>query len=348
MSFRAILYFLFGLKGWTRNQRQCLHSHSDNWWFYPPRTRSSGKPVEKTLSQLLACQRSCNGCANEKCCTRAWKTKGHWGGEGITLLFQLSSATLWSPVTSWDHCAFFCWIDLLMSERLEVAWDSNRTCLLWLNLNRVKYWLFAVFFQMQLFSVSNQNSRIKSKRSRLRLVKNFVCGVNTLLQKARDLATNMRRACEHMDFENLVSLPDEISTASSSVVRQMRAFIQIQYSSYVDNNLNIVDELEYLEKKCNDIELAAGGLRKTLQRFVFLSPPKSLRKKHTCKVLNAGEYSSPLSERPENVTSPVCMRGRKHETGSARRLWSKESPVWRQIWWTSMNPSQSFGLISFL
>lgn len=181
--------------------------------------------------------------------------------------------------------------------------------------------------QMQLFSVSNQNSRIKSKRSRLRLVKNFVCGVNTLLQKARDLATNMRRACEHMDFENLVSLPDEISTASSSVVRQMRAFIQIQCSSYVDNNLNIVDELEYLEKKCSDIELAAGGLRKTLQRFLFLSPPKSLRKKHTCKVLNAGEYSSPLSERPENVTSPVCMRGRKHETGSARRLWSKESPV---------------------
>ena len=180
---------------------------------------------------------------------------------------------------------------------------------------------------MQLFSVSNQNSRTRSKRSRLRLVKNFVCGVNTLLQKARDLATNMRRACEHMDFENLVSLPDEISTASSSVVRQMRAFIQIQYSSYVDNNLNIVDELEYLEKKCNDIELAAGGLRKTLQRFLFLSPPKSLRKKHTCKVLNAGEYSSPLSERPENVTSPVCMRGRKHETGSARRLWSKESPV---------------------
>lgn len=187
--------------------------------------------------------------------------------------------------------------------------------------------------QMQLFSVSKQNSRIKSKRSRLLFVKNFVCGVNTLLQKARDLATNMRRACEHMDFENLVSLPDEISTASSSVVRQMRAFIQIQYSSYVDNNLNIVDELEYLEKKCNDIELAAGGLRKTVQRFLFLSPPKSLRKKHTCKVLNAGEtfshgeYSSPLSERPENVTSPVCMRGRKHETRSARRLWSKESPV---------------------
>jgi len=187
--------------------------------------------------------------------------------------------------------------------------------------------------QMQLFSVSKQNPRIKSKRSRLLFVKNFVCGVNTLLQKARDLATNMRRACEHMDFENLVSLPDEISTASSSVVRQMRAFIQIQYSSYVDNNLNIVDELEYLEKKCNDIELAAGGLRKTVQRFLFLSPPKSLRKKHTCKVLNAGEkfshgeYSSPLSERPENVTSPVCMRGRKHETRSARRLWSKESPV---------------------
>lgn len=186
---------------------------------------------------------------------------------------------------------------------------------------------------MQLFSVSNQNSRIKSKRSRLLFVKNFVCAVNTLLQKARDLASNMRRACEHVDFENLVSLPDEISTASSNVVRQMRAFIQIQHSSYADNNLNIVDELEYLEKKCNDIELAAGGLRKTVQRFLFLSPPKSLRKQHTCKVLNAGEkvlhgeYNSPLSERLENVTSPVCTRGRKHETRSARRLWSKESPV---------------------
>lgn len=198
---------------------------------------------------------------------------------------------------------------------------------------------------MQLFSVSNQNSRIKSKRSHLLFVKNFVCGVNTLLQKARDLASNKRRACEHMDFEILVSLPDEISTASSSVVRQMRAFIQTQYSSYVDNNRNLIDELEYLEKKCNDVELAAGGLRKTVQRFLFLSPSKSLRKKQTCKVLNAGdqfshgEHNSPLSERPGNVVSPVCARGRKHETRSARRLWSKESPVWRQIWWISINSS---------
>ncbi|KAM7447173.1 the TRAFAC class myosin-kinesin ATPase superfamily [Porites harrisoni] len=174
--------------------------------------------------------------------------------------------------------------------------------------------------QMQLISTSSENSRKKeSGRSRLNSVKNFVSSVNTLLQKTRDLASNVRQACEDMDLEKLVSLPEEISTSATNIVRQKSAFIEAEYSAAVGSNQNILDEMEYLEKKCNDVELAAGDLRRTLTRFLFLSPPKSLQKKHTCRVLGTGDELS------KNVTrTPLSARQEKR---SVRKLWSKESPI---------------------
>lgn len=164
-------------------------------------------------------------------------------------------------------------------------------------------------------------------------VKKFVISVNTFLRKVKDLASNMRTACEDMDIESLVSLPEEISSAALTIVRQKRAFIETQYSPSVGNNRNIVDEMEYLEKKCSDVELAAGDMRKTLQKFLFLSPPKSLQKKHTCKVLRTGdeywhgEDSCPLIGRSTEHRTPLSRLGKEREARSARRLWSKESPV---------------------
>ncbi|XP_068734565.1 kinesin-like protein KIF14 isoform X1 [Montipora capricornis] len=188
--------------------------------------------------------------------------------------------------------------------------------------------------QMQLISTSNENNRIKDKRrSRLMSVKKFVSSVNTFLGKVRDLASNMRTACEDMDIESLVSLPEEISSAALTIVRQKRAFIETQYSPSLGNNRNIVDEMEYLEKKCSDVELAAGDMRRTLQKFLFLSPPKSLQKKHTCKVLRTGdeywhgEDSCPLIGRSREHRTPLSRLGKEREARSARRLWSKESPV---------------------
>lgn len=173
---------------------------------------------------------------------------------------------------------------------------------------------------MQLISTSSENSRKKeSGRSRLNSVKNFVSSVNTLLQKTRDLASNVRQACEDMDLEKLVSLPEEISTSATNIVRQKSAFIEAGYSAAVGSNQNILDEMEYLEKKRNDVELAAGDLRRTLTRFLFLSPPKSLQKKHTCRVLGTGDELS------KNVTrTPLSARQEKR---SVRKLWSKESPI---------------------
>ena len=187
-------------------------------------------------------------------------------------------------------------------------------------------------------STANEGNRKKDTgRSRLISVKKFVCSVNTLLQRTRDLASSVRVACEDMDLDKLVSLPEEISASAANIVRQKRAFIETEYSSAVANNQDILGELEYLEKKCNDVELAAGDLRKTLTRFLFLSPPKSLQKKHACKVFRTGvEYShdedwSPLIGRSIEPRTPLSSRGRnlhnEKETKGVRKLWSKESPI---------------------
>ena len=195
-----------------------------------------------------------------------------------------------------------------------------------------------LFFQMQLISTSNENNRKKDRgRNRLISVKKFVSSVNTLLQRTRDLASNVRKACEDMNLEELVSLPEEISTSALNIARQKRAFIETEYSAAVGGNQNILDEMEYLEKKCNDVELAAGDLRKTLTRFLLLSPPKSLQKKHACKVFRTGdecsydENCSPLIGRTIEPRTPLSTRGRdllsKQERRSVRKLWSKESPI---------------------
>jgi len=192
--------------------------------------------------------------------------------------------------------------------------------------------------QMQLISTSNEDNRRKDTgRSRLISVKKFVGSVNTLLQRTRDLASNVRSACEDMDLEKLVSLPEEISASATNIVRQKRAFIETEYSAAVGSNQNILDEMEYLEKKCEDVELAAGDLRKILTRFLFLSPPKSLQKKHVCQVFRTGDESlrdescSPLVGRSFEPRTPLSTRGRdllkEQERRSIRKLWSKESPI---------------------
>ncbi|KAL9988342.1 hypothetical protein ACROYT_G002777 [Oculina patagonica] len=192
--------------------------------------------------------------------------------------------------------------------------------------------------QMQLISTSNENNRKKDTgRNRLISVKKFVSSVNTLLQRTRDLASNVRKACEDMDLEKLVSLPEEISTCAGNIVRQKRAFIDSEYSPAVGSNQDIMDEMEYLEKKCNDVELAAGDLKKTLTRFLFLSPPKSLQKRRNFRVLRTEEdYSdeenySPFVGRSNHARTPLASRSRdqlsEKESRSIRKLWSKESPI---------------------
>lgn len=191
---------------------------------------------------------------------------------------------------------------------------------------------------MQLISTSNENNRKKDTgRNRLISVKKFVSTVNTLLQRTRDLASNVRKACENMDLEKLVSLPEEISTSVANIVRQKRAFIDTEYSPAVRSNQDILDEMEYLEKKCDDVELAAGELKKTLTRFLFLSPPKSLQKRRNFKVFGTEEdYSdeenySPFIGRSNHARTPLASRSRdllsEKESSSIRKLWSKESPI---------------------
>lgn len=191
---------------------------------------------------------------------------------------------------------------------------------------------------MQLITTSSEDNRKKDTgRSRLISVKNFVSSVQTLLQRTRELASNIRIACEDMDFEKLVSLPEEILASASNIVRQKRAFIETEYAACVGSNQNILDEMEYLQKKCCDVESAAGDLKKTLTKFLFLSPPKSLQKKHACKVFrncrencNCSECLS-LTGRSTEPRTPLSTRSRnlasQQETRSIRKLWSKESPL---------------------
>ena len=192
---------------------------------------------------------------------------------------------------------------------------------------------------MQLVTTSNETNRKKDTgRNRLTSVKKFVSSVNTLLQRTRDLASNVRTACEDLDLEKLVSLPEEISASAASIVRQKRAFIETEYSPAVGNNQDILDELEYLEKKCDDVELAAGDLKKTLTRFLFLSPaPKSLQKRRKYKVFRTEddcsdeENYSPFIGRSNHARTPLASRSRdllsEKESRSIRKLWSKESPI---------------------
>ena len=191
---------------------------------------------------------------------------------------------------------------------------------------------------MQLITTSSEDNRKKDTgRSRLISVKNFVTSVQTLLQRTRELASNIRIACEDMDFEKLVSLPEEILASASNIVRQKSAFIETEYAACVGSNQNILDEMEYLQKKCSDVESAAGDLKKTLTRFLFLSPPKSLQKKHACKVFRTcGEHCScgeclSLTGRSTEPRTPLSTRSRdlasQQETRSIRKLWSKESPL---------------------
>ena len=191
---------------------------------------------------------------------------------------------------------------------------------------------------MQLISTSNEHNRKKGTgRNRLISVKKFVNSVNTLLQRIRDLASNVHQACADMDFDRLVSLPEEISALATNIVRQKSAFIETEYSAAVGSNQNILDEMEYLEKKCNDVELAANDLRKTLTRFLFLSPPKSLQKKHACKVFRTGDefsddvHCSPLTGRSIEPRTPLSARNRglfsEQERRSVHKLWTRESPI---------------------
>lgn len=189
---------------------------------------------------------------------------------------------------------------------------------------------------MQLVSTSNENNRKDTGRNRLISVRKFVSSVNMLLQRTRDLASNVRKACEDMDLEKLVSLPEEISTSAANIVRQERAFIDTEYSAAVGNNQNILDEMEYLEKKSSDVELAAGDLRKVLTRFLFLSPPKSLQKRNfrlvrTDKDVSDEDTNSPLTCRSNHARTPLASHSRDlfsgKESRSTRKLWSKESPI---------------------
>ena len=191
---------------------------------------------------------------------------------------------------------------------------------------------------MQLVSTSNENNRKKTAKNRLSSVRKFVSSVNTLLQRTRDLASNVRKACEDMDLEKLVSLPEEISTSAGNIVRQERAFIDTEYSADVGNNQDILDEMEYLEKKSNDVELAAGDLRKVLTRFLFLSPPKSLQKRRNFRVCRTDNWDdsdedthSPLTGRSNHAKTPLASRSRDlyngKESKRSRKLWSKESPI---------------------
>lgn len=190
---------------------------------------------------------------------------------------------------------------------------------------------------MQLVSTSNENNRKDTGRNRLISVRKFVSSVNTLLQRTRDLASNVRKACEDMDLEKLVSLPEEISTSARNIVRQERAFIDTEYTAAVGNSQNIVDEMEYLEKKSSDVEQAAGDLKKVLTRFLFLSPPKSLQKRRNLRVFRTDkddsdeDICSPLTGRSNHARTPLASRGRDvfsgKESRSSRKLWSKESPI---------------------
>lgn len=127
-----------------------------------------------------------------------------------------------------------------------------------MTLVRFTLQLFFFVLQMQLATTSNNSScRKNTGHNRLISVKKFVSSVNTLLQRTRDLASSVRMACEDMDLEKLVSLPEEICSSAGNIVRQKRAFIETEYSASVGSNQDILDEIEYLEKKCNDVEVAA-------------------------------------------------------------------------------------------
>lgn len=208
-----------------------------------------------------------------------------------------------------------------------------------MTLVRFTLQLFFFVLQMQLATTSNNSScRKNTGHDRLISVKKFVSSVNTLLQRTRDLASSVRMACEDMDLEKLVSLPEEICSSAGNIVRQKRAFIETEYSASVGSNQDILDEIEYLEKKCNDVEVAAGDLRKTVTKFLFLSPaPKSLQKKRNYKVFGTEDDHSdetnysPFIGGSNHTRTPLVSRSKKlisgKESRSPRKLWSKESPV---------------------
>lgn len=208
-----------------------------------------------------------------------------------------------------------------------------------MTLVRFTLQLFFFVLQMQLATTSNNSScRKNTGHNRLISVKKFVSSVNTLLQRTRDLASSVRKACEDMDLEKLVSLPEEICSSAGNIVRQKRAFIETEYSASVGSNRDILDEIEYLEKKCNDVEVAGGDLRKTVTKFLFLSPaPKSLQKKRNYKVFGTEDDHSdvtnysPFIGGSNHTRTPLVSRSKKlisgKESRSPRKLWSKESPV---------------------
>ena len=175
-------------------------------------------------------------------------------------------------------------------------------------------------------------------RNRLLSVKKYVGGVKTILEKTRQLVSNARNSYDDVDLEKLVSLPEEICLAVRSVLRQKRAFFEVEYSTIKGCTLDgLKDELEYLEEKSEDVESASEDLRRTLKRFLFLSTPKSLQKNQNLRVwrinenLSDDKNDSAVREIRSVVKTPLSSQSRHltNEKGrqKTRKLWSKESPV---------------------
>lgn len=76
-----------------------------------------------------------------------------------------------------------------------------------------------------------------------------------------------------MDLHTIIAYPEQIATATETIARSCRAYIDSEFNGIGhERQEEISDEQEYLEKKVEDVHSTALGLKDVLKRFMFLKP----------------------------------------------------------------------------
>ena len=92
--------------------------------------------------------------------------------------------------------------------------------------------------------------------------------MDTLLNTAQALASGSREAMnDTMDVEDLLKFPEEISICAESAARQYRNFIESEYETVAQNVT--MGELEYFEKKAQDVRATSEELKRMLKASVL-------------------------------------------------------------------------------
>ena len=127
---------------------------------------------------------------------------------------------------------------------------------------------FLIFlFQTALVSCSKHLKRENINKGRLTFIRKFIVNMDTLLNTAQALASGSREACDTMDVEDLLKFPEEISICAESAARQYRNFIESEYETVAQNVA--MGELEYFEKKAQDVRATSEELKRMLKASVL-------------------------------------------------------------------------------